>query len=182
MQPWRRLDDGSYVEIVGFRAITRKRFTMNNGSVLDADVIGRDNATAVGVIALTPDNQVIIARQFRCGPEKIFDEMPGGIVDPGETPEQAGKRELEEEVGYASNDFTFLGVAHEDAWSNVAHHYFLARDCYKVAEPHLDEFEEIEPCIISITEFLDNAKHDRTSDASGILLAYDMLKELEKSI
>ena len=180
MQAWKRIDNGSDKTKAGFRTIVHKQFAMNNGGVMHADVVGSHGASAACVIALTKDNKVVIAKQFRCGPEKILHEMPGGIVDPGETPEIAAQRELREEVGYESKNFEYIGIAYVNAWDNMVHHYFLARDAYSIGASNPEEFEEIEIEEISISEFIDNALNARMTDAQGVLLAYDTLKELER--
>jgi ADP-ribose pyrophosphatase len=180
MQAWKRLDDGSHKTKVGFRTIVHKQFAMNNGQTINADIIGNEGSAAAAVIALTSDNKVIIAKQFRCGPEKVMYEMPGGLVDPGETPETAAMRELREEVGYESKDIEYLGAAYVNAWDNIIHHYYLARDVYLIGASDPEEFEEIEIEEISIAEFIDNARNVRMTDAQGVLLAYDKLRELEK--
>ncbi len=182
MNAWRRIDDGSDVHKVGFRTIVSKRFRMNNGNEMQADISGAEGSEASGIIALTSDNRVIIAKQFRCGPEKIMLEMPGGLVDPGETPEQAAKRELQEEVGYEVGRIEYLGKVYGNAWDNAVHHYFIARDCKPSAVQNPEELEEIEVTTISIAEFIQNAKQARMTDTQGVLLAYDMLKEIEGEI
>jgi 8-oxo-dGTP pyrophosphatase MutT (NUDIX family) len=57
-------------------------------------------ADAVNVIALTPAMKVILVRQFRAGSGDDSLETPGGLLDPGEDPFEAGARELAEETGY----------------------------------------------------------------------------------
>ncbi len=182
MNAWQRIDDGSDIQKVGFRTIVSKRFRMNNGKEMQADISGKMGDEAACVIALTPNNQVVIAKQFRCGPEKIMHEMPGGFVDPGETPEHAVVRELQEETGYTTKKITYLGSAYVNAWDNVLHHYYLARDCEQTGVYNPEELEEIEVTTIPIAEFIQNAKEARMTDAQGVLLAYDMLKEIEGEI
>lgn len=64
----------------------------------------------VNVIALTPENDVVLIRQFRYGVESVTLEIPGGMVDPGENALEAGKRELREETGYVADTWLELGV------------------------------------------------------------------------
>jgi 8-oxo-dGTP pyrophosphatase MutT (NUDIX family) len=60
-------------------------------------------ADAVHVVALTPNDEVLLVRQFRAGSGRDSLEIPGGLVDPGEDPCTAGARELLEETGYAGD-------------------------------------------------------------------------------
>jgi ADP-ribose pyrophosphatase len=180
MIPWQHLDKDEEHRIGLHWTITHKQYRMNNGAVMNAYVSGMNHHDGAAVIALTPENRVIIARQFRCGPEKIMDELPGGLIDAGETPEQAVLRELREEVGYTSDDIVYLGYVYSNAWSTTKHHYFLARNCYTLDSNNPEEFEEIEVDIVTIAALFDNAKSGAMTDTPGIMLAYDMLKELEE--
>src|ERR1700722_17300592 len=58
-------------------------------------------ADAVHAIALTPDDRMVLVRQFRAGSSRDSLEAPGGLLEPGEDPREAGARELLEETGYA---------------------------------------------------------------------------------
>lgn len=71
-------------------------------------------ADAVNVVALTPAREVVLVRQFRAGSGRDSLEPPGGLLEPGEDPCEAGARELVEETGYAGDHAAFLG----EAWSN----------------------------------------------------------------
>ena len=62
----------------------------------------------VCVVALY-EGKLVMVRQFRHGSDRITSELPGGIVDAGETPEEAAGRELEEESGFRTGKVTLLG-------------------------------------------------------------------------
>jgi 8-oxo-dGTP pyrophosphatase MutT (NUDIX family) len=99
----------------------------------------------VNVVAVTRDEQVVLIRQFRAGVWANTLEIPGGMVDPGEDPQAAAIRELEEETGYRPQRVVPLGWVHPNpALQANKCHSFLALDCEKVGEASLDEGEDIE--------------------------------------
>lgn len=94
------------------------------------------------VVALTEANNLVVARQFRAGPDLVMDELPGGYVDEGESPEEAAVRELREETGYVAARIEYLGYVYKDSVMNGKWHIFLAVDCRRVAEQKLDGPDE----------------------------------------
>lgn len=77
----------------------------------------------VNVVAVTPDEHLVLVTQFRYGSEAMSLEIPGGIMDAGEDPVAAGLRELREETGYAGKRARLLGSVHPNPaiQSNRAH-------------------------------------------------------------
>ena len=101
-------------------------------------------ADAVHVVALTPEDEVVLVRQFRAGSGRDSLEIPGGLVEPGEDPCVAGARELREETGYAGDPPEFLGTL----WSNPSLvtsriSTIVIRNARRVAEPDPDQHEEL---------------------------------------
>ncbi|HEY4578552.1 MAG TPA: NUDIX hydrolase, partial [Savagea sp.] len=58
---------------------------------------------AVAIIAVTPENKIILIEQFRKPLERALIEIPAGKIDAGESLEHCAMRELEEETGYYAN-------------------------------------------------------------------------------
>ena len=99
----------------------------------------------INVVALTPKNEVVFVRQFRHGTRRFTLEIPGGMVDKGETPDHAAARELREESGYAGDAPMLLGiVAPNPAILNNRCHTYLFENCIRIGEPELDQGEDIE--------------------------------------
>jgi ADP-ribose pyrophosphatase len=68
----------------------------------------------VSVVAQTSGNDIILVKQYRPAVDRITTELPSGRVDPGETPEAAALRELEEETGYTADRVLLAGVLSPD--------------------------------------------------------------------
>ncbi|MCP3138498.1 NUDIX hydrolase [Pyxidicoccus xibeiensis] len=98
----------------------------------------------VNVIAVTPDDQLVLVRQFRCGTGTTTLEVPGGMVEPGEDPAVAAARELEEETGYVAGRVVPLGTVHPNPALQANQCFsYLALDCVKQHTGKQDEGEDI---------------------------------------
>src|SRR5436190_23151875 len=98
----------------------------------------------VNVIALTPDDRVVLIRQYRAGTDSVHVEIPGGMIDGDEDPQTAAARELVEETGYTARIWKKLGrVAPNPAYQNNYLHSYLALDAERTAETRFDGNEVI---------------------------------------
>lgn len=99
----------------------------------------------VNVVALTPDRQLVLVRQFRYGIDDFSLEIPGGVIDPGESPLAAGVRELREESGFVGDPAKLLGVVHPNpAMQSNRCHLVLVENARRSAATEWDADEEIE--------------------------------------
>lgn len=105
-----------------------------------------DSAEWVNIIPLTQDKHVVMIRQYRHGTNAITLEVPGGLIERGEDPREAGMRECREETGYAAPEAALLLGINEPnpAFMNNQCHSFLWQHCVPTQAQAFDEFEDIE--------------------------------------
>lgn len=153
-----------------------------NGKVMPAYYI-LEYPSWANAFALTKDNKVLMVKQYRhaIGEESI--ELAGGVVDEGETPEDAIKRELLEETGYSFESFELIGkLSANPATSNNYTFLYLCKGGEKIAEQNLDDHEEVEVLLYSIDEVKDLVRQNKILQAlhtSCIFYALDSLGELQ---
>lgn len=99
----------------------------------------------VNVIALTPDRNIVLVKQFRYGSGQVETEIPGGVLNVGEAPVDGGLRELLEETGYAGKEARLIGQVNPNPALQANWCYTVyVKDAVKVADPGMDEMEDIE--------------------------------------
>ncbi|MCX5862911.1 MAG: NUDIX hydrolase [Desulfomonile sp.] len=105
----------------------------------------------VAVIALTPKNEMILVRQYRHGISGLSLEPPGGLVKEGQSPEQSGREELEEETGYQAPSLELLGWMHPmPALFSNRFYVFFARDATPDGRLNPDDTEEVETVLVPV--------------------------------
>ncbi len=111
-----------------------------------------DTASVLAVVG----DKILLQKEEQPGRPQ-FVTVPGGRCDDGEEPVDAAKRELLEETGFVSDDVELLAEHHPPGKIDWVMYAYVARNCKKVAEPHLDSGERIEPYLVSFDELLEHA-------------------------
>jgi ADP-ribose pyrophosphatase len=107
----------------------------------------------VNVIAITPDQQVVLIEQFRVGANEVCLEIPGGMVDPGETPAEAAARELAEETGYTAPRWHLIGrVSPNPAIMTNWLYTFLAEGAVQTGPQRLEGSEVIDLHVTTLAD------------------------------
>ena len=115
-----------------------------DGSITHWDLIHHRGGAAV--LPIDDDGMLILERQYRIGADAELLEIPAGKSEAGEEPVETVRREMEEEIGYTSDDIEFLArFAPAPAYSEEFTTIYLARNLKKTDKnPDADEFLSIE--------------------------------------
>jgi 8-oxo-dGTP pyrophosphatase MutT (NUDIX family) len=113
-----------------------------------------DSVNWVNIIAVTPDRQLVMVEQFRHGSNTVELEIPGGMMDAGETdPVATAVRELREETGYAGENARLLGKIHSNPaiLSNVTY-TVLIENCRLQHGVEFDSGEDLITRLVPVAE------------------------------
>lgn len=134
----------------------------------------------VNVIAVTKDGRYVMVRQYRHGLGVMSTELCAGVVEPGEDPEAAGRRELAEETGYTGGKWTLQCViSGNPSTTNNLTYCYLAEGVELTQEQHLDPTEMVTPLTLSREELLEMMMDDDMKQSLMLapLWRYFYLKE-----
>ena len=165
---------------------TLRRVTVTTSPIFRIDVIERrapdgtqgrffvtDLADWVNVVAFTPDDELVLVRQYRQGTDDITLEIPGGIVDEGESFLEAGRRELREETGFEAEELIELGIVHPNpALQTNRTGTILARGARKLHDTQFDEHEDLELVLAPLEEVEQMVRHGEITHALVVAALY----------
>ena len=133
---------------------------------------------AVAIVAITPENKVVLVKQYRKAIEKELWEIPAGKIEIGENPKDTAIRELKEETGYSAGSVKLLHKFYTSAgFSNQKIYIFLAQDLTP-GKPSFDEDEFINADEFSLDEVYNMIYKNDIEDAKtsiGMLLIKELL-------
>ena len=180
IKPWQRLRSNTPQSFRVFSVRTDTSLSPLTGMQHDFYII--ESRNWVNIIPLTSDQQVVMIRQYRHGSGEVTLEIPGGLIDSGDTPKEAASRELLEETGYGSEEWIKIGEVNPNpALFNNRCYTYLAQNVKKARNPSLDQTEDIEVVLISLSdipEMIRNGKIDHAIVISAF--SFYFLQNLEK--
>lgn len=174
IQPWKKLKDSKVYD--GYRSIIKRTFELPNGKTMEYDIVEGGNFASIA--ALTEDEEVLLVKQFRPGPERVLMSTPSGYIDANEAPKDAAKRELLEETGYQAEDVFFkkrvtlpYGIGEQFC--------FVATGCIEIQGQRLDDTEFIEVITMPLPKFKEKLRNAQDTEFYNLTAAYLLLDHIQ---
>lgn len=135
----------------------------------------------VNVFAITEDGRAVMEKQYRHGLGKTCYEIPAGVIEEGETPLEAAKRELAEETGYGEGEWSeLMTVSGNCSTTSNLTHCFLAKGVKKISGQHLDATEDLEVCLMNLEQVKDLLVCDQVKQSLMAAPLWRFFAESEK--
>ncbi|ELJ9295486.1 NUDIX hydrolase [Staphylococcus pseudintermedius] len=152
--------------------VEKHKVSLPNNDTAYREVVKHNGAVAI--CALTPDQQVILVKQYRKALEQELLEIPAGKLEPGEDRESAAMRELEEETGYKAKKLTLIGEVYgTPGFSNEKISVYFADNLVE-GKVNLDEDEFVEKVLYSLDD-VKKAVEARTIEDAKTFIAFQHL-------
>jgi ADP-ribose pyrophosphatase len=178
---WKTLST-KYVHKGPWATLRADKCEMPDGTIVDEYFV-LEYPNWANAVALTEDNKIIMVRQYRHAADIVSLEIPGGVIEEGENPEEGMRRELLEETGYQFDEVELISTVYANpSTANNKTFCYLARGGKKVQEQQLDEHEEItvhEYTIDEVKQFLAGNKIAQSLHCTGLFYALMKLEELK---
>lgn len=174
---WETLSSEKLIETPYF-TLRSDRLRLPDGEIKDPYyVIERQDAAII--FPVTTDGEVILVRQYRPPIETMELGLPAGLIEEGEKPEAAARRELLEETGFGGGEWTALGsVASSPGLKDNWAYLFLARGVEEIGPVDPDEHERIEIVRMSVESLRNLTRNGGIASSSGVAAVYMSIEEL----
>ncbi|MEW6636186.1 MAG: NUDIX hydrolase [Actinomycetota bacterium] len=176
-EAWERLGGKRLIETPYF-AIRSDAYRLPDGAIKDPYyVVERPDAAII--FPLTASSEVVLVRQYRPPLETMELGLPAGLLEEGEDPEVAARRELLEETGYSGGEWELLGrVASSPSLKDNWAYLFLARGVEELAPPDPDEHERVEVVRVPLKRLYGLVRAGEIVSSSGVAAIMLALRQL----
>lgn len=137
-----------------------------NGGTTERDVVV--HAHVVGILAMLDDDRIVCVRQYRHAAERVLLEIPAGGIEPGESPEDAVRRELKEETGYTAGSLKVLTSFFTSPGFTTEYMYLYRASDLRAGEP-TEQTDRIEVVALTGPEAWQHVRDGEMADAKSML-------------
>lgn len=148
------------------------------------EVVG--HRPAVAVVPLLASGRILLIRQFRYAVGRFLWELPAGLVEPGEPPVKAARRELQEETGFRAKRWQLVcRIFSSPGFCREVIHLYLAQGLVRTGAPCLDEDEFVSAKAWTLPAALRLLRRGGVQDGKtllGVQLALGALKKAKTGL
>lgn len=164
---WARISSEKLFETPYF-TLRSDAYRLPDGAVKDPYYV-LERPDAAIIFPITEDGEAILVRQYRPPLERMELGLPAGLVEPGEKPASAARRELAEETGYSGGEWEPLGaIASSPSLKDNWAYLFLARGVEQTVMPNPDEHERLEIVKAPAEKLLSLIRSGEIVSSSGV--------------
>jgi 8-oxo-dGTP pyrophosphatase MutT (NUDIX family) len=152
IHPWRKISSRTLGDFRVFSLRADLKESPRTGR--EHEFVVMEAADWVNVVAVTPDQQMVLVEQYRHGSDTVELEIPGGIMDAQDaSPVAAGCRELREETGYEGERARIIGqvFANPAIMTNTCF-TVLAENCRLAGPVQFDSGEDLATRLVPVAE------------------------------
>jgi len=154
--------------------IERVQLRFSNGVERQYERMKNHGHGAVMIVPYLTDETLLLIQEYACGTHRYELGFPKGMIDQGETPEQAANRELKEEIGFGARKLIALkSLAMAPTYFGSTMHIFIAQDLYpeRLEGDEPEELTVMEWPAKAITELLNNNEFSDGRCVAALLMA-----------
>jgi len=152
LQPWKVLEERLLLQSPPWLEVWAQRVRLPDGREVEPYLQVRMPSYVI-IYAETEDGRVILERQYRHGLREVTLALPGGLLEPGEHPLEAARRELREETGYEAQGWQWMGAYTVSAnYGAGTAHMVRGWGARRVGEPSSGDLEEVEVVLLTPEE------------------------------
>jgi 8-oxo-dGTP pyrophosphatase MutT (NUDIX family) len=171
LEPWKIIDEKDISPSKWFPLFVQK-IQLPNGKIIDDFYISKLGDVAM-ILPITKNKEIVFVKQYKHGAGEILLELPAGRISNEETPEEAAKKELQEETGIIAEELILIEKLFLNSTKDTARTFcYLLKNAEVTTSQNLEVTEDIELVFIPIKDIEEAIKSGKIKAADTIAFIY----------